>query len=302
VAALIASLTLPGGHLQWWSVAPTGRSVLVTGSPTTGPLCEFYVVDLGTLSGRGPYRRACDKPPGSAHRVIPTVRYSRSGPYDSVTVAGKVAMRYEDASNTRPQYAWSGTSLWIYDVATTKGAEVLRLDADTGEVLQRTVMPKLFRPVMVANRDGLWLDPATNGGVDGVSVAPLLHVAVGAAKPVVVHRGGRAAMWMVASPHTVWLEQIAGRSSVSIWRIDHSKAQLLARPRKIGYVAAYGSGRLWELTCGATEHLVRVAPNTGALTQVQHVPRDGNLCDDTMTATGGRVVVLAGRKLYVYPS
>jgi hypothetical protein len=300
LAALIVSLTLPSGGGQWWNVAPAGHSLLVTGSPRTGPLCAFYVVELGTFRGRGPYQRSCDTPPVSPHPIVPVVGSSRNSFDVPVMVAGKVVMHYEDASDTRPQYAWYGRSLWIYDVATSDGAEVLRFDARTGALLQRTAMPKVFRPVMVANGDGLWLDPATNGGISGVNVVPVLHVAFGASKPVVVHRGGRAAMWMAASAHTVWFEQISGLSSVAIWRIDGTKVRLVTRPRKIGFQGAYGGGRLWELTCGVKEHLLRIDPNTGASTPVGQFPRIANYCDASMTVAGSEVFVLEGQKLYVY--
>jgi hypothetical protein len=300
LAALIASLTLPFGGVQWWSVAPAGHSLLVTGSPPTGSLCEFYVIKLGTFAGRGPYKRACDKPPVSVHAITPRVGSARNLSEVPVTVAGRVVMRYEDASDTRPQYAWYGHSLWIYDVATTDGSEVLRLDAQTGKLMQRTAMPKVYRPVMVANGDGLWLDPATNGGLSGVSVVPVLHVGFGASKPVVVHRGGRAAMWMAASAHKVWFEQISGRSDVAIWRIDGTKVRLLARPARIGYTAAYGGGRLWELTCGAKEHLLAIDPDRGTLSPVGQLPGNANYCDASLTVTRAEAFVLEGRKLYVY--
>jgi hypothetical protein len=299
LAALIASLTLPGGGVQWWSVAAAEHSILVTGSPPTGSLCTFYVVDLSNLKGRGPYTQACDKPPVFLHAIMPVVGSARDMFHVPVTVAGKVVMRYEDTSDTRPQYAWYGRSLWIYDVATSDGPEALRFDADTGKLLQRTAMPRLYRPVMVANGDGLWLDPATNGGISGVNVVPVLHVAFGALKPVVVHRGGRAAMWMAASAHAVWFEQIAGRSSISIWRIDGTKVRLLARPNAIGLQGAYGTGRLWELTCGVKEHLLRIDPDTGALTQVGQFAKSA-YCDASITVADGHVFVLEDQKLYIY--
>ena len=300
LAALITSLTLPAGGLQWWNVEPAGHSLLVTGSPPTGRLCAFYVVELGTFAGRGPYTRACDKPPVTPHSILPVVGSSRNAFNVAVSVAGKVVMHYEDASDTRPQYAWYGRSLWIYDVATSEGAEALRFDASTGALLQRTAMPRVFRPVMVANADGLWLDPATNGGVDGVAVAPVLHVRFGASKPVVAYRGGRAAMWMAASAHTVWFEQISGRSSVSIRRIDGTKVRLLVRPRTFGFQGVYGGGQLWELTCGVKEHLLRIDPDTGASTPVGQFPRVGNFCAASMTAADGEVFVLEGQMLYAY--
>jgi hypothetical protein len=299
LAALITSLTLPFGGIQWWSMTPAGHSVLVTGSPPSGLLCAFYVVELSTLKGRGPYKRPCSKPPVSTHELEPVVGSERDLFDVTVTVAGHVVMHFEDASDTHPQYAWYGRSLWIYDMATSNGAEVLRLDAHTGKVLQRTPTPKVERPVMVANGDGLWLDPATNGGISGVKVVPMLHVGFGASKPVVVHRGGRAAMWMAASAHTVWFEQIAGRTSMSIWRIDGTKVRLLSHPKQVGFQGAYGAGRLWELTCGEKEHLLRVDPDTGALTPFGQFAKT-TYCDASMTVAGGNVFVLEGNTLYVY--
>lgn len=301
LAALVASLTLPFGGIQWWSVEPAGHFVLVTGVPPTGALCEFVVVRRTTeLTASGPYKRPCSKPPVSMHTLVPAVVHSRTSRYDAVTVAGKVVMRYEDASDTRPQWTTYGRSLWLYDVYTNVGAEVLRFDAHTGRLLQTTPMPQMFRPVMVANGDGLWLDPATNGGISGVNVDPVLHVAFDAQKPDVAFRGGRGAMWMAASAHTVWFEQISGRSSVGIWRIDGTGApRLLSRPRRIGIQGAYGAGQLWELSCGAKEHLLRVDPGTGALTPVGQFAKT-TYCDASMTVAGGRVFVLEGQELYAY--
>ncbi len=301
LVVLIASLTLPAGGVQWWSVAGAGHSVLVTGA-STGVQCEFFVVDTSTLKGRGPYKRTCSRPPVSLHAITPVVGSSRDMFHVPVTVAGKVVMHFEDASNTRPQYAWYGRSLWIYDVATTDGSEALRFDARTGKLLQRTAMPQMDRPVMVANGDGLWLDPATNGGISGSNGnnVPVLHVAFGASKPIVVHRGGRAAMWMAASAHTVWFEQISGLSSVAIWRIDGTKVRLLARPNKVGLQAAYSAGKLWELTCGVKEHLLRIDPTDGTQTPVGQFPRNVNYCDASIAVAGGDIFVLEGQKLYVY--
>ena len=101
-------------------------------------------------------------------------------------------------------------------------------------------------------------------------------------------------MWMAASAHTVWFEQISGRSSVAIWRIDGTKARLLARPNKVGVRAAYGGGKLWELTCGVKEHLLRIDPADGTQTPVGQFPRIANYCDASMTVAGGDVFVLEG--------
>jgi hypothetical protein len=296
LAALIASLYLPVGP-TWSGIAPIGTKLLVTGVTATYGTCSFLVVDRATMKTRGPLRRACAKPPLVEHALVPVVG-STAHLFDvPVTLAGKVVFRYEDASDTRPQYAWYGRSLWIFDVATTDGPEALRFDAHTGALLQRTPMPKLYRPVMVANADGLWLDPATNGGVDGEEVASLFHVPFGASKPVVVHRGGRAALWIAASAHTVWFEQIAGRSRLSLWRVDGTRPRLLSRPKAIGLQGVYGNGRLWELTCGEKQRLLRIDPVTGTTTPVAQVPQL-SFCEATLALGGGAVFILDPPELY----
>ena len=208
LAALIASATLPAGGVQWWNAAPAGNSLLVTGT-TTGRLCEFsrrqeHVQRAWAV--QADMRQAA----GVAARDYAGGRQSRDAFHVAVTVAGNVVMHFEDASDTRPQY------VSVQDVpfgsTTSRQATARRcsgFDARTGKLLQRTAMPQLERPVMVANGDGLWLDPATNGGISGGNGnnVPVLHVAFGASTPIVVHRGGRAAMWMAASAHTVWFEQ-----------------------------------------------------------------------------------------------
>lgn len=301
LAALVTSLTLPYGGIQWWTAASVGHSVLVTGSPPTGALCEYDVVDPGTLDQRGPIKRPCNDPPVSNGRIMPAVGSEAVLSRVPLSVAGKVVMRFGDYSDTRPQYASYGRSLWVYDVATTDGAEALLFDSHSGKLLQRTAMPKVYRPVMVANADGLWLDPATNGGISGVSVVPVLHVALGAAKPVVVHRGGRAALWMAATSHTVWFEQIAGRSRLSIWRIDGTTSvRLLSRPTQPGMQAVYGAGRLWEITCGRTkDRLLRIDPGTGTPTPAGQFANT-SLWTTSMTVSRGKLFVLVGQKLYVY--
>ena len=287
LAALIASLVLPAGAVQWWSVAPAGNSILVTGSPPTGALCEFFVVDTATLKGRGPYRRACDKPPVATHQLTPAIVHSRTSPYDAVTVAGKVVMHYEDASDTRPQWTTYGRSLWLYDVLTSDGPEVLRFDANTGALLQRTAMPQVYRPVGRATVS-IWRSTARTAAPSSV-----LHVP--SALEARRRPPRRSCGDVDGARHTVGSSRSPARASRS-----GASIRLLARPKEIGFVGAYGGGRLWELTCGGKEHLLRVDSETGALTPAGQFPKNLNYCDAPMTVAGGDVVVLDGQKLYVY--
>lgn len=74
---------------------------------------------------------------------------------------------------------------------------------------------------------------------------------------------------------------------------------MLSRPQTIGQQGAYGAGTLWELSCDAKEHLLRVDPDTGALTRYGQFART-TFCDASVTVAGGDVFVLYGQKLYVY--
>lgn len=57
--------------------------------------------------------------------------------------------------------------------------------------------------------------------------------------------------------------------------------------------------RCGELSCDAKEHLLRVDPDTGALTRYGQFART-TFCDASVTVAGGDVFVLYGQKLYVY--
>ena len=112
-------------------------------------------------------------------------------------------------------------------------------------------MPKLFRPVIAADEDGLYLMAAVNGGVGGPGPAALYYVGRSARTATIIHREGRAAFWIVARGHTVWTEIISGKSSAALWRFDGSKARarrLWRRTIATAPIATYGDGSLWAVT------------------------------------------------------
>jgi hypothetical protein len=278
VAALVASLYLPVA-VNWWTVAPAGNRLLVTGSTVQGAQCVWLYVRPETLSARRPAQGDCMRMP-AAQRVVPEVMRSRNMFKTPVRLRiggrlGPVVFRYEDASDTRPQYAYYGDSLWAYDVATTQGPQLFRFSATTGKLLQALAMPKLYRPVLAANADGLWLSPAPNGGLSAPGPAAVFLVAPGSSQARVVHVGGRAALWIVAAPHSAWVDVISGTSSTAIWRFDgaRAKATRLARPTFVSTAAAYGAGAVWSLDCGTKrERVMRIDGATGAATPVATIP------------------------------
>jgi hypothetical protein len=68
---------------------------------------------------------------------------------------GPVAMHYQDGSDTRPLSTYGPGSLWFYDVDTERGPELLRFSLLAGRLEQTVAMPKLYRPVIAADEDGV---------------------------------------------------------------------------------------------------------------------------------------------------
>lgn len=275
LAAVVASLTLPAGAF-WAAPAPDGGTLLVRGYANPGQGCVFLRIDPRTLrSARS--RGRCSRGP----LLTPDNRPSRRSYAQKVYVAGRLAFAYDDASDTRPQWTYGGGSLWLYDVATRSGAQLLRYSLRTGRLQQRLHFPvALFRPVLAANDDGVWLMAATNGGVSGARTVALYHVAPGATHPVIIQRGARAAMWMTASRHTLWLETVTRYSTFTLWRYDGTRGHRLWQLHRVVVGnAVYGHGALWGTTpgCSGEEHVqaVRLDPATGARRVIGSVPIAG---------------------------
>jgi hypothetical protein len=142
---------------------------------------------------------------------------------------GPVILTFNDVSDTKLESTYGPGRLWLYDVAArrdgsgTPRAEVLAISTSTGHVVQTVSMPQLVRPLLAADADGLWIAASPESGTG--PRAPTYFLASGARAPRLVHRGGYAAFWLVASGHTMW-EDIASRTLPSptirqeIWRYD----------------------------------------------------------------------------------
>ena len=275
LAALIASIWLPAGG-TFWSVQPAGSFLRLTGSAEAGTDCIYSSVTLSSFELRGTSIGACRRDPG--HQVTWRVVYDPHSPWQGIVLStGKVVFTYEDASDTRPASAYGGGYLWIYDVWTQNGAQLAQVSASTGRVVRTIAMPQVFRPLMAADDDGVWLVPATNGGVQ-YGQAPVLHVPP-AGKPSIVHLEGRAALWIYARDHTVWTEIVADTSSApSLWRFDGAKARAtrLSAPADIHpNGVTWGDGKLWTVVVsrdGRSGRVMTIDPATGSFSTVATVP------------------------------
>ena len=273
LAALVASLWLPAGG-TFTSVQPAGSALFLSGFADRGPGCIWATVDPVQFRLVRAHRGTCAAAARATGRLTPSIVYDPKSQWQDVVLSnGRVVFRYQDSSDTKPQWVYGPDSLWIYDVNTEAGPVAVRVSLASGRIVQRTPMPKLYRPVLAADADGLWLVAATNGGL-GTGPQALFNIVPGATTPTVVHRGGRAALWLLAREHTVWMEQIAGTSTVSLWRFDGMRERRLAKPRFFGAAAVWGGGSVW--VAGANrrcnhELVVRVDPGTGRASPVANV-------------------------------
>jgi hypothetical protein len=301
LAALVASLWLPAGG-TFSSVQPAGSALFLNGFADRGPGCIWATADPQRMRMLRTHRGSCASEARASGRLTPSIVYALRSPWQEVVLSnGSVVFRYQDFSDTKPVWTVGAGSLWIYDVNTDKGPEAVRVSLASGRIVQRTSMPKLYRPALAANEDGLWLTATTSGGVGG-GPQPLLHVAPGARHAVVVHRGGRAALWILAHGHSVWMEQIAGTLHTSLWRFDGPSGSahlLLPKADFIAAAAVWGAGSIWAAGTGvrcADEHVFRIDPATGRTTRVASVPTGS--CEPLggdpqgITFTGGAVYFL----------
>ena len=302
LAAVVASVALPSGAI-WSNVLPAHGSVVAWGLASPGSGCAWITVDPRSMKSRRS-SGSCATPEQEAYGNAPVIVPNPKSFQATVRFAGKVVFRYGDYSDTKPLWAYGGGSVWIYDVATSNGPLLLRYSLASGALQQRVKMPKLFRPVLVADEDGAWLMADPSGGVSGEKIAALYFVKNGASGPTVVHREGRAALWLVANAHTVWVETITGTTTFSLWRFDGTHGKLLHRGTHVDvYNATYGAGGLWGVgntaPCGGKVPVLRVDARTGASRVVASVPRLGGCAEPAGDLyVGGAFWFINGTKLF----
>jgi hypothetical protein len=115
---------------------------------------------------------------------------------------GPVVMTYGSYSDTRPVIATGTHWLWIYDVETTNGPELLQVSAQSGQVVDTVAMPTFYRPLLAADDGGVWVANSQNE----LPAAPALsYVAAGASAPRVVVSGPLPICWLSAAGTTAWV-------------------------------------------------------------------------------------------------
>ena len=345
---VVSTLTLPS-RAGFETVATLGNRLLLTGSDATGSDCDWLVVGSNPLKVRSSFHASCEQPALTGEAVVPaqfqnprsnraTVRIARPATTPARVRYGPVVMSFPENSDTRLEWTYGPGLLWLYDVATTRGAEVVEVSTATGRVVATVSTRKLVRPLLAADADGLWIAASIETATG--APAPTYRLAPRAGAPRLVHRGGYAAFWLVASGHTVW-EDIASmtrrrlRVRQQIWRFDgpSAAAHALASADGLSTVttpAVAPGPTLWTVGNGPFQNgqfnncdgqrIVAIDGLTGRQSVVTTIRLPGNPCyplpgvawqptgADAQTFTGGAFYFLAapagsGTNLYrVQPS
>ena len=236
------SVPLPHGYRFRQLLTARGRLFIasyVASKSNLGPngftQCALAQVNPKTLKiGKG-VRASCDDPAMTGQLVSPvnsiTASYSvarmslavlnpRTGTYR----VGSPVITYSPSSTSSPVVAYGGNWLWLYDVATTAGPQLLQINAVNGDVVDTIATPQLFDPLMAANDDGVWLANSFRG-----SPAPyvLYHAVPGGSQLTGTLPGSDLhAYWLTASRGHVWLGAGSIPTAQTLYRFDGVEATI----------------------------------------------------------------------------
>jgi hypothetical protein len=289
------ALAVAGGHLVLSGPRAPADSSPVAGAATTSGACLALAVAAGSPATIGrPQPLACDDPARYGVDVLPvirrvpgtnraTLRLARVAPgVPGQTVVGPVEMRFSDVSDSAAEWVYGDERLWLYDDATTHGSELLEFSAVSGTLERRIAMPKLSRPLLAIDADGLWWAPSTASGFDGDSTPGLYEVTPAATAPIRVTALARAATFLVASGHSVWLDVDSSSGGSVFLRYDDGRsAPALRVATGISFDTEFAdlepsycgdeTDGLWTVEYGSAAEVQRIDPDTGLVRVVARV-------------------------------
>ncbi len=161
------------------------------------------------------------------------VSIARTDPSTGQSLMSAPFMRCQYASDTQPVIAYGGGSIWVYDVATTFGSMVVQLSATTGAVEDTVALPRLYRPLMAADDDGVWIGNSIQGSPTSHAiyhVAPGAKTATGLVRSLTSGAKPRRAIsvqWIAASGDHMWAGIGTNLTQESIWRFDGASGIVL---------------------------------------------------------------------------
>lgn len=266
-------LSLRGDYAQLGAV---GHRIVVTGGAFGGGLihghvtgiCHSATVNPLTLRVISRAQGNCGNPALYGRRVLPvTYVASHSGPTGLMlavriaTVAsgvrdgyrlGPVVLTYSQCSDCQIGWIYGDGSLWVYTPQGARmgagGGELYRISQSTGRVLQRWAMPVFLRPLLAVDSDGLWLSQSLYSGIPShiptsqrADYRSIYRVAPGMRTPMRARQlGSLGAYWMVASGHSVWIDESNLGGDSLLWRLDGGGARVVLRARRLPGGSACG--------------------------------------------------------------
>jgi hypothetical protein len=187
---------------------------------------------------------------------------------------GPVVMTYEYSSDTHLVTAYGGESLWIYDVATTNGPELLQVSTQSGAVVNAVPMPKLYRPLLAADDGGVWV----GNSIQGSPGPALSYVGSGASSPTTVDPDtGLAICWLTADGTDAWVGAGVGwncGNQVVQKYVDGARGPVYSTPGSgftPSWVVGDAADGLWAMQwsepispgASSSQEVISINPDTG---------------------------------------
>jgi hypothetical protein len=284
---------LPSSAL-FTQISVTSKGLLLTGETQASfanskPTCVAAPIDPQSLAVGKLEVGSCDDPLLSGRTVeavttpIPhsnnaTLAISTANAATGRVHDGPGIMTYGSYSDTRPVLASGSRWIWIYDVETTAGPELLQVSAHSGAVVDTIPMPALYRPLLAADEGGVWVA----NSIQGSPASALSYVAAGASVPRVVVSGTNLPIcWLVASGNSAWVgagvERACAQEVVERFS-DHSTVPVFsagagATPPAFTVVGDEADG-LWTMQwlSPTREEIIHIDPDTGSESVVGQLP------------------------------
>jgi hypothetical protein len=285
-------------------IAAVGQRILLYGSasqsayPEVASTCYSAWVDPSSLVLSDERSGSCADPALQGREVLPVfgvdrhLEASTGGPSAVVRIAhvvprspgyalGPAVMTFPSLSwgDSAPSWAYGGGDLWLYEWDNPGGADLERISATTGNVLQRLHMAKIWHPVLAYNDKGLWVAPSGQTSTP----AALYLVAPGSthARAVFHFPDDGFAKWMVGSGDALWLNaqprpvsgpgvvwMLRGPRGAPVWHVrESSKITQVFEALGGSGMVGNGSDGLWAgpPTAFDQQRVVRMRPASGAL-------------------------------------
>jgi hypothetical protein len=159
-----------------------GASATFDSTPSASPVIKDFAV-LAPLSGSLSLLTTSRPPSGDG-----AVQLARRVRTQEIAVGPALAL-FQWNSGTHPLVANGPGVLWLFELGASDSPlaappTVWRISDRSGAVLQKTTVPPLLRPLLAADKSGLYLAGA--GSFGGVGHGLIFHVGVGAKSAVTV--------------------------------------------------------------------------------------------------------------------